>query len=89
MLSNIAEVKPSRRIQFQTLQELIQNFENRLSILEIENIIRETGQFFFCPEVETDEQERLTFIKRCQYSLEGSCLIRSGGLRKEFLKDRV
>jgi len=75
--------------QFQSLQELIWHFENRLSILEIENVIRETGQLFICRGVETDDQERLTFIGRCDQALQGSLLIRREELAGEALKARA
>lgn len=64
------------RWHFQSLQELIRHFESRLSILEIENVIRETGQIFICRGAETDDQERLTFIGRCYQALQGSHLLR-------------
>lgn len=58
------------------MQELIRHFESRLSILEIENVIRETGEIFICRGAETDDQERLTFIERCCQALQGSHLLR-------------
>lgn len=72
------KVKDSRplRQQFRCLEELIRHFEKRLSILEIETVIRDTGQLFICRGAVTDEQERLTFIGRCHHALQGSFLLR-------------
>jgi len=76
MQRNRVKAKPSMRGQFHSLQELIRHFENRLSILEIENVIRETGQLFLCRGVTTDDEERNKFIRRCYESLQGSVLLR-------------
>ena len=89
MPSNIAKIKKSMRIGFPSLQELIRHFEDRLSILEIENIIRETGQLFIYRGVETDEQERVTFIQRCHQALQGSFLLRKEELVGEMPKTRA
>ena len=66
---------PSIPLRFQSLHELIRHFKTRLSVTEIENTIRETGQLFICRGAKTDEQERFTFIQRCHEALEGSLLI--------------
>lgn len=76
MQRNRVKVKQSMRRPFQSLQELIQHFENRLSILEIENVIQETGQLFICRAAITDDEERNRFIQRCYEALQGSLLLR-------------
>lgn len=83
------KLKPSMRWQFRSLQDLIQYFENRLSILEIENIIRDIGQLFICRGAETDEQERLTFIERCRQALQGSLLLHQEQLFEDIPKARA
>lgn len=75
MQRNTLKLKSTMRWQFQSLQDLIQHFGNRLSVLEIENIIRETGQLFICRGAKNDEQERMAFIERCQQALQGSLLL--------------
>lgn len=89
MQRNKVKPKPSMRWQFRSLQDLIQHFENRLSNLEIEKIIRDIGQLYICRGAETDEQERLTFIERCRQALQGSLLLHREQLFEDIPKAKA